>query len=467
MRWHRAQPRKALRGAVCAGAIALCATAAVPAGDSQSLTLDQARAIAAQALRAGEFDVARELAMGLLKADAEDPYAYAILTTAHARLNNPDLARHAARLSYKYSETPEQSYSAARKAGQVAFQQKRYTAAQIWLRRASFYAPDERFEQQLGRDYAQVRNANPLNMRFGLSLAPSDNVNNGSDAVLDIIDGVPQGGTIGAGSRALSGTVGTGDVSLSYRLKQTSRTRTALNARMFTRRVALSSDARASAPAISNSDLGSTYAAVGLNHSFALKRKGNFASVDGTAGKAWAAGTAQYVFARAGFSPSFRLSETNRLRLSGTFEQRWSEIRPTNDTTITSASATLRHKLDGGNTISFGLNLRDVSSDAVNASYTSGVLNMNYAFGKQIGPVKLSAGLSVGYTDYSSFRGSSTPSGGRQDTSVYGDLTMVFNDYDIAGFAPSVRIRSGRKSSNFSRFDTREFTVSLGIQSKF
>ena len=48
-----------------------------------------------------------------------------------------------------------------------------------------------------------------------------------------------------------------------------------------------------------------------------------------------------------------------------------------------------------------------------------------------------------------------------------GDVTLFFEDYDYAGFAPTVRISAGRRSSNFSMFSSSEFSVSLGIRSKF
>ena len=41
------------------------------------------------------------------------------------------------------------------------------------------------------------------------------------------------------------------------------------------------------------------------------------------------------------------------------------------------------------------------------------------------------------------------------------------HEYDVAGFAPVLRLRSGRKDSNISRFDIRETSISIGIESKF
>ena len=57
--------------------------------------------------------------------------------------------------------------------------------------------------------------------------------------------------------------------------------------------------------------------------------------------------------------------------------------------------------------------------------------------------------------------------GGRQDQSIYGDISLFFADYDVAGFAPTLQVRTGQRSSNVNRFEISETTITLGIQSKF
>lgn len=460
---------KRISKAACVLCIALPLVTPVTAGeDSKTLTLDEARQVAAQALRVGKPELARTLAMGLVKADPKDAFAYGVLAAAHSSMENPDLARAAARLSYKYSTSKDQSFAAARTAGRVAYQQERFTASQLWLRRAALHASNDRKTELLGREYAQVRAANPLGLRFNLSIAPSDNVNNGSDATLLIVDGEPQpGGTIANSSRALSGVVATANANLTYRLKRTRTSQTSVTARAYTRRVALSSASRAAAPSVTNSELGSSLAEVGLRHRFVLNKKGGVMALSGSMGRAWSAGTSRYSFGKLQVNPTFKLSPTTTLSLNGSVEKRWSTIDPINDQTVTQMRAMISHKLAKGDRISFGLNVLDMNSDARNGAYQSGNLTLNYSFGKKIGPMKLSAGLTVGYTDFDIYGLPVPLPNGRQDLSLYGDVTMIFTDYDVAGFAPTVRLRTGRKSSNVSRFETREVSVSLGIQSKF
>lgn len=154
------------------------------------------------------------------------------------------------------------------------------------------------------------------------------------------------------------------------------------------------------------------------------------------------------------------------MKLGTTLEKRWSEISSLNDLTRSQVSATLQYRVKNGDQLSLGINLQDTASDKVNISNQSAVANLSYSFGKPLASVNLSTGVSIGYTHYDSFTNIRPVEGGRTDTSVYGDLTMVFSKMDFAGFVLSVQIRTGKKSSNISRFNSKELSVSLGIQSK-
>ena len=159
--------------ALLVAALAFWASAAMPQASAvatgATLSLDQARLVARRALETGNFELAREIGMGLLEADATDPYAYAVLAAAHSRMNDPRLARAAARLSYHYSDTSAQKFGAARTAASVAFQQRRPTVSQAWLRVAAAHAETPRQDEILAREYARARAANPLRMTFNFS----------------------------------------------------------------------------------------------------------------------------------------------------------------------------------------------------------------------------------------------------------------------------------------------------------
>ena len=211
-------------------AIGLSCAFAAFAQDSVDLTLSEARAVARNALQTGEAALARDLAMGLLQADPEDAYAYAVLASAHSQLGNPKLARSAARLTYKHSRSDANKFTAARAAGQLAFDQDRMTTAQVWLRRAAIHANSDAQEKVLKRDYSAVRAQNPWRFSIKGSVTPSSNINNGAESEQVYVNGVLQNVTLGASSKALSGLVGTLDTQVSYRLRHTKASRTTAGA---------------------------------------------------------------------------------------------------------------------------------------------------------------------------------------------------------------------------------------------
>lgn len=457
--------------ALFVAALALWASGAVAQAPAVSpattLSLDQARLVARRALDVGNFELAREIGMGLLEADATDAYAYAVLAAAHSRMNDPRLARAAARLSYRHSDTAAQKFGAARTAASVALQQRRPTASQAWLRVAAAHAETPDQDAMLAREYARARAANPLRLNFNFSIAPSDNVNSGTDNVLEVINGIPTSGFFQGSSRALPGTVATFDARLRYRLRAGQTSRTTATARLYTRQVALSSEAKVIAPQVSNGDFASTYGELGLEHQFALGAAGNSVTVGAGLGTSWSGGDRSYDFTKLSLQRGLRVSPTSRLQLSGVAERRASARSPLLDADVLTLGAQLAHKRTGGDLLHLGLTVQDVSGQFVNARYQTASFRAQYTFAKHLGPARITTGLTYGYTDYNTYLLVNPVVGGRQDTSLYGDVSLFFSDYDFAGFAPTVQLRTGQRKSNVNRFEISETTLSVGIQSKF
>ena len=460
-----------MKRALLAAALALWASVAVSQDANQdagaTFSLNQARSVARAALHAGDFELARQIAMGLLKADPEDPFAYAVLAAAHSRLNDPKLARAAARLSYWHSDTRAEKFGAARTAASVAAAQDRPTLSQAWLRIAATHADTPRQDKLVAREYARARAANPLRFDLNFSIAPSDNVNSGTDNVLEVINGVPTLGFFRGSSRALSGTVFVFDARVRSRLRADQSSRTEATGRFYTRRVDLSGEAKAIAPDVSNSDFASTYTELGLQHRFKLGAPGNAMGVGAALGASWVGGERSYDFAKANIRRDIRLSGRSRLSITGVAERRLSTITSLLDASVVTLGANFGHKLTGGDRLNIGLTVQDVSGDNINADYQTASLQARYTFGKQVGPVQITTGLTVGYTDYNVYTLVRPVEGGRQDQSIYGDISLFFADYDVAGFAPTLQLRTGQRSSNVNRFEISETTITFGIQSKF
>ncbi|MCK5885804.1 MAG: hypothetical protein KAG70_04830, partial [Alcanivorax sp.] len=134
-------------------------------------------------------------------------------------------------------------------------------------------------------------------------------------------------------------------------------------------------------------------------------------------------------------------------------------------------------KLENGDGLSLSLSLRDSDAKALNGTYRSATARATYAFAQSLGPAKVTAGLGLGYSDYPliqagcggwiGFQCGFPIYSARENKSVYGDVTFFFEDYDYAGFAPTLRLRAGRNKSNLSAYSSNEVSFSLGIQSKF
>jgi len=458
-----------LRFASCAFLL-LVATAGAATETLHTLTLVQARAIAVQALQAGRPELTLQLADGLLRADPRDPFTHYLMAHAHARQNEPSAARKSAARAYRFSSEHGDKFEAAQLAAQLSYAEEKPTLTQLWLRRSAIHAPNEKMEQVVARDFRKVRAANPWAFRIRGDLRPSSNVNNGADTALQIIDGVPVTGFLSGTAQALSGLIGSLDVATTYRLQSSPQSATSVGGRLYIQRVALSSEAQQLAPTARNSDYATTYAELSVRHGFAVGQpgRGGAAWVDLAAGRAWSGDASNYSFARLSGERSWRLRGGQRLRINALVEDRFDSRYATNDAQVFGLGAQLMQPLQNGDQVTFTLALRDSNASHFNGTYMSGSVRTNYAFDQPVGGMRFNAGLVLGYSDYPVYQsGLFIVPGGRQDKSVYGDFGILFERYDYAGFAPMLRLRAGRKSSNDSRFDIQELSVSLGIESKF
>lgn len=435
------------------------------------LSLDQARALALDALKSGDPGLADQVARGLLLANAKDPFAYYVIATAQARLDNPDMARQAAARAYRYSETDLDRFRSAQLAARMAYVANRPTIAQLWLRRSAVHAPDERAEQVVARDYRVLRAENPWAFRLRTDMRPSSNVNKGADSALQIIDGVPVTGWLSGSAQALSGLIGSVDVATSYRFRQSRSDATSLAGRLYVQKVALSSEAKATAPTARNSDYASTFAELSLRHAFRAgpEDRGGSAEIDLATGESWWGGSRSFRYVRLSGTRVWRFENGILLSASALAENRFMARYRVNDASILGLGAELRQPLRNGDRLTWTVALRDTDALHPNGTYRSASMRVDYSFGKPVGPARLSAGVVLGYSDYPEFwsAGFIKVPGGRQDQSIYGDIDLLFADYDYAGFAPMLRLRAGRKTSNDSRYSMRELSLSFSIESKF
>lgn len=459
-------------------------TAPDPAQPEMRLSLTQGQALAAHALRAGKPDLALKLSRSLLEADRTNHVAWQLRAAAYANTGRHNLGRRSAARAFRHAPDDASRYQMAQMASRLAYQEGNPTLSQYWLRRTAIYAPDARAEQLIAQDYKTLRRLNPWSFRLSGGVKPSNNVNNGSDAATYQVDGLGSHvNNLGPRAIALSGTIATLDAAVSRRLAQDARSRTTLSARLYVQRVALSSSAKAEAQEAAarahtttprNSEFGSTYGELTLAHSFRVgaEDKGGSARVALTAATSWYGGDRNYNLAKLSASRGWRLSPQMQLTLSGSAEHRIDPRRRSLDADVLGLGAALNRTLANGDRLDVSLGLRDTRADLRHAANQSATLRIGYALDDRVGPARISTALILGAADHPNhliYSGTAwqTIPGGRQDNSAYADLNLFFEDYDYAGFAPNLRLRAGKRLSNVSKYDSSEFSVSLGIQSKF
>ena len=446
--------------------LAMPAAPARAESEPVQLSTQQVRDLAVQTLKAGQYDQAILLSRGLLKIDPEDPVAYFLLAMAHGSLGDTTLSRKAAGYAFRYAEDPDDRFRAGQIAAQAAYFEQRYSLAQYWLRRTAIHADTQAEKDAVARDYRTLRRVNPWSLNVNFALRPSSNVNNGSEDALQIIDGVPVTGRLSGAAQALSGIIATLDLNTRYRLSLSETSATHLGLRLYTRHVALSSSAQEMAPNVRNSDFSQQFLETSLGHRRQVANgvAGGVLAV----GQSWYGNNPTYRFARATLDRGWDLDNGTFLGVSGSVEDRNGVRAMRYDALAYSLTFRAARALSNGDQVNLTLGLRDTDAFFVNETGQAASVRASYSFGEPMGPARINLALTAGYSDYPNYRsGFIIVPGGRQDRSVYADVNLMFEDWDYAGFAPSVRLRAGRARSNDSRFNTREFSVGFGIESKF
>lgn len=437
--------------------------AAQAPAEGVQLTVDQAQMMAIRALQQNRPKLAYQLAGGVLTANPRDGRAHYTRALAFSQVGAHGFARKSARKAYYNAASPIQKYDAAQLASVAAFKDERLTLSQLWLRRAVQHAPDEEVRSDSIRAFRTVRARNPLNFDLRFSISPSDNVNNGANSPVNIIEGSPLVGRLSPSAQAISGVVATTDLRLSFRIAQSERSRTRLTGRAYTRKVRFNN----AVAGLSAGDLSSSRLELGLSHAISGARGRNHWQISARGGRVWYADAPLYDYARLGVKRHQSLTDDLRLSFGGGIERQQDESAPKNDATVYDAFAQLGYTLGSGARLGAYVNFREIDSNGVNASSTQWTGVVSYTMGREIGPALLSLSLGQSVVDYDRYTVFLPVPGGRVDESVFGGVTATFKDWSYMGFVPTVSVKAEKSRSNISRFDVDETSIRLGIRSEF
>ncbi len=456
-----------LFGAVLAIAVSALPVRGETPGKPVELTLSQARQVALKLALSGRPDQAETMARALLEADPEDDAAWFAIAQAWRLQGDPGRARQGAARAFRYGDDALGRTQAAGLAAQAAFDEKRFTLSQYWLRRSAQVAPSEAARAQIAQSYAHVRARNPLSVQLRFSLAPSSNLNGGAQSHLNEIDGISAVGVLSGSAMALSGLDARSTVELSYRLAQSERSVTRAHGLVYLRKVRLSDEARAIAPTVTNSDLSLRVFEAGLSHAWRLGSGDAMVQVRGDLGQVISAGDPYHSYHRLTGQASGRLTGqlTHRLRLSREVRNPSGSADPEYVHTVGGA---LTWNLPRDAMVELSGQRKLIDEAAIARDGTSDSISLKYRHGTPILGVDLGVDLAIGRAVYPDYTVGFIPvPDGRKDHTKSAALHMDFTTLDYMGFVPRVSVRAYQTKSNVSRFETDGVSLALGFRSAF
>lgn len=480
-----------LKAALCGAALALC-LAVVPglsaaetspmatAGSERpargagaaaeggvALSFDEALRLGRRAWMAGEVALSNRIARALTEARPDDVPALLMLSASENALGRPKRARAAARHAFAQSESDAARFEASYLVASSAMAESRYTAAQFWLRRAYNSAETDEDRETIARAFGAVRRASPWSVRVSVDVAPSSNVNGGSQSPLLVIDDSPYVGILSGAARALSGYEARLYGRLGYRLSETEQHRTDLTFRGYRSFVTLTDEAKEIAPRAEGSDFEYAFVEAGLRHRVAAP-PGPLPDTYGVAvGRTWYGGEALDRFARLSFDRTLRLDRRTALSLGVEREARWSESGRA-DRYGDEVHARLTHLMESGWRVFAEVSAARIASDDPNQEYESYAVMSGFSMGEPVMGMHLSGHLRFSDRRYDTYSiGFIDVPGGREDSDWTARLDMEIHPLDLMGFVPVVSLNARHSTSNVSRFEGESYGLSVGFSSAF
>ena len=484
--------RSAVAGA-CLAAAFVCgageATAQVPLTSSVNqatgLTSDDMRILAQQLLDSGRPSDAGQVLNALLSRDPDDVTALIMGAQAALSQNQPAAAVDLAARGYATAQDRTSRYVAARLAALAHAALQQDTRAQLWLRRARQYAPDQANADSVAQDYASLRDRNPLSFQLEFGASPSNNINNGSRS--DTVSIGPFVSVLSESAKPLSGIRFNASGTLRYRLDETETSQTSLEFDFSTTTYALSQTSRdalqrdidgaagdASDLPRAGSDFAYTESSVSLTHREIFRQGSKPTSAALQLGRSWYGGDPYQIFAAASASQTFALGASQQLRVDAFYRynfdnqpvetDRFGVPIENDDVSNLGVGIGYARVMDGGNVASVDLTRRFSMSDNAENDFTSWRVGAGLDLGRPVMDVRFGFGAQIEARDFGQ---SIYTTGLRRDHIVTGQVTAVFDDLEYYGFTPAVTLSAGRTYSKAERFDTDFANVGVDLRSAF
>ena len=438
------------------------------AAQTVDLTLNEARNVATNALLGGEPALAEQIAEAILEQLPDDRAALVIIAAAAPGLGDPAKGRRAGARAWAVSRGDAQKYEAARLTALAAANEERFTLSTFWLRRALTVAPNDDARAQTLSDARVVRQRNPWSTQLSFSLAPSSNLNGGAEDEISTAPGNPTG-TFSEDALALSGWRASLAFGTQYRFQQNARSRSTVGLQYQISRSKVTDDT-----SVPDESFDTSVAELSLRHDRALEAGTITARLshskidyrdlnraDGTTVGEY------YEISRAGLSRRIPVDDRTFMSFSFDREIVSYSIADIGDVTRNVIGTGIGHRLESGDLLRGTFTLTDSEGDNVNYTSQDKTLGTTYSWAEPIGPITLSLGGGLKWTDYPSYRIVFPVPGGRKDKIIFANADIGFPEISYAGFTPGLRIDAIKTDSNVSRFDRTTLSVGLTISSQF
>ncbi len=440
-----------------------------PAASQTGFTQLQARS--EDALVNGDPSQAAKLAQEMLVLDPDNFAGIFLLALAQSDLGDQQQAAATAGRAYKAAPTEETRFQAARLVASARFRDQQYARAELWLRRAANHAQTEDEAEAVVREYVRAAGANPLSLQFTASVAPSDNINNGSQDGVLTFEGIDLIFLLPENRLALSGIEYSGSARINYRLSADDQQTTTLNTFVSGQTYSLSSESQdllASSPneavqSVVGSDFSSAIAEIGLT-----RRQLQLSSLGPTTftvnlGTYWQGGEQLLNYQDLILEQTMPAGEYATLSFRGSIRDQQALDVSLIDSKIYDLTGAYNTGLANNDQLQLSLALRQNNAgfESTYSEYRGGI---GYAFAKPVLNTRWSTSLELGYRNYDEF---STTLDGRRDRFARLQADTVFEGITYFGFSPSMSFRATRTLSSAEEFTSSALEVRFGVQSNF
>ena len=335
--------------------------------------------------------------------------------------------------------------------------------AQFWLRGAVQASPSPALRDSAIASYRTVAAGNPWTVRLQFGVAPSSNVNNGSQAETLDIGGLDF--VLSPDARALSGTEVTAGLAVDYRHEGLwglpARTGVALSVQ----EVWLSSSAQAAAPEADGDDY--DQARVELRFDQALSQAGAPLRwrFEGRLGRSWYGGAPLSNQLRLGLGLDWgdAQRQVTSVVLSHEWQDRLDQASWSAD--ILRLDLGRQWRLASGDVVALGLSLRETESRSVEVDHSAVGVLASYDLGTVAGGMMtLATGLAIEWRDYDL---SSYQAGGREDLRLRLTGRIGLPRAETWGFVPELTVEASEVRSDVDLYDSRDLAIRFGVRSAF